>query len=99
MVRGSTPTFTILLPTDVSNLSSILVTFVQNGKHKMSFGFDRIVSSGKEISFELTEEETLTFSCDGAAEMQIRLETREGAVLISDIRRIPIRKKYPNDLE
>lgn len=97
MVRGSTPTFTVLLPIDVSNLSSLVFNFVQDGSRILSFGLERLATNGKEVSFVLSEEETLAFSADSMAEMQIKLETVYGEIMLSDIRKILVKKKYPED--
>lgn len=98
MVRGSTPTFTFKLPMAVSSLKSLDVVFVQNGASVLSFGLERMVFEDNCVSFTLEQEETLLFSAGSSAEVQLKAVTENGEVLMSDIRKTHVRKKYPEDI-
>lgn len=98
MVRGSTPTFTVLLPVNVSEIAALLVYFVQNDKLITTIRLERMITDEKEASFTLSEEETFAFSSNSNAEMQMTLHTKGGQVLVSQIKKIPIRKKYPEEI-
>lgn len=99
MRRGSTPTFTISLPLDSSRFKDITVSMVQNGKNILSLPFSRITKDANKISFKLTEDETLLFEEGSNAELQLRAVETLGNVLISDVNKIAITKKYPEDAQ
>ena len=97
MRRGSTPTFVFTLPIDSSYFSAITIVFVQDGREVMAVERPSLTLNGKDISFVMSEEQSLAFAPSRNAEIQIRLVTPDGTVLVSDIRTLPIRKKYPED--
>lgn len=97
MRRGSTPTFVFTLPADSSCFSAITIVFVQDGREVMAVERPSLTLNGKEVSFVMSEEQSLAFAPSCRAEIQMRLVTQDGAVLISGIRTLPIRKKYPED--
>lgn len=95
MTRGSTPTFVFTLPSDTSVYSDIDIYFAQNGSVILDVTQDALTLSGNEVSFTMTEEESLKFTASVPAEIQIRLVTRNGRIFISEIRRIAVLKRYP----
>ncbi len=99
MIRGSTPTFCFVLPMTASHFSTIDVIFVQNGSEILSIGKDAMTLNGNELSFRINESDSLRFAASSDAACQIRLTTEDGTVLLSEIRRIPIRKKFPEDAQ
>ena len=56
---------------------------------------DSLTLSGNEVSFTMSEAESLKFTASVPAEIQIRLVSGEGKIFISEIRRIAVLKKYP----
>ncbi len=98
MRRGTTPTFFFELPADATHFLTVEIVFVQDGKTVLTVDRSRLTANGRQVSFRMTEEETLSFLPEVNAELQLRLITEEGQVLVSDIRTCPIRKKYPEDL-
>lgn len=99
MRRGSTPTFTFSLPIDSSRFTDITASMVQNGKNILSLPSSRISKDGKIISFKLTEKETFLFDEGSNAEIQLRAVENLGNILISDVKKIAITKKYPEDAQ
>lgn len=95
MTRGSTPTFVFTLPSDTSVYSDIDIYFSQNGSVILDVTQAALTLSGNEVSFTMTEEESLKFTASVPAEIQIRLVTRDGRIFISEIRRIAVLKRYP----
>lgn len=95
MTRGSTPTFVFTLPSDTSVYSDIDIYFAQNGSVILDVTQAALTLSGNEVSFTMTEEESLKFTASVPAEIQIRLVTKDGRIFISEIRRIAVLKRYP----
>ena len=95
MTRGSTPTFIFTLPADVSVYTGIDIYFAQNGEVILDRDITSLTLSGNEVSFTMSEAESLKFAACVPAEIQIRLVTGDGKIFISEIRRIAVLKKYP----
>ena len=95
MTRGSTPTFVFTLPADVSSYTDIDIYFAQNGSVVLDRAKDSLTLSGNEVSFTMSEAESLKFTASVPAEIQIRLVSGEGKIFISEIRRIAVLKKDP----
>lgn len=97
MRRGSTPTFEIKMPTFASSFSDITVSMIQDGRLVLTVPFSSLTLKDKSILFTLSEEQTFLFNEGTNAEIQARATDNFGKILISDIKKIPIRKKYPED--
>ncbi|MBQ7125112.1 MAG: hypothetical protein IJO00_01980 [Clostridia bacterium] len=97
MTRGSTPTFSFILPAHTSLFNEIEIFFVQNDSTVLTVTKNELDLKDYEVSFFMTEENSLKFEASVPAEIQIRLVTNDGVILVSEIRRIAIRKKYPVD--
>ncbi len=98
MRRGSTPTFVLRLPAEASHFAEIGIVFTQNGSEILLVEKGRLSAAGDEISFTMTIEETMSFAPSVPSELQLRLVDLDGAVWVSDIRTVTVRKKYPEDL-
>lgn len=98
MRRGTTPTFLFVLPTDSACFSGIEIVFVQDGRIILTVDRADLTLDGNEVSFVMTEEQSMAFSPSINGEIQMRLVAQDGTVLISEIRSFPVRKKYPEDL-
>ncbi len=97
MRRGSTPTFIFSLPLDTSCLKEIEIFFLQKGQLILTVDRQALSMDGKEVSFMMSEQESMAFASSLPAEIQIRLVTTDGTVWISEIRSFSVRKKYPED--
>ncbi len=98
MVKGSTPTFTIKLPVHTDIINYIQVVFVQENTCSLIVDTDRMVLDGYFASFTLEEWETLEFAPGVIADLQFSLSTKDGKVYVSDIRKVAVQKKYPEDI-
>lgn len=92
MIRGSTPSFSFVLPSDASCYSTIDIHFVQNGNTVLSVSKESLTLNGNEVSFTMSEADSLKFSDSVPAEIQLRLVSADGTVLVSEIRKIAVRK-------
>lgn len=93
MRRGTTPTIHCELPTLASTFSHIDVYFAQNDDIVLTLSKSNLVCEGNDISFTLTENQTKSFAEGIPAKIQIRLQTPDGKVLLSDIRYITVRER------
>lgn len=98
MVKGSTPTFTLKLPVHTDIISDIQVVFVQENTCSLIVEADRMAFDGYFASFTLEEWETLEFAPGVIADLQFSLTTNEGKIYVSDIRKVAVKKKYPEDI-
>ncbi len=98
MVKGTTPTFCFALPFNTSSISYIQAVFVQNNDCILTVEDDRMTFDGYNVKFTLEEWETLSFAPNEPAEIQLSVSTYDGQVLVSDIRKTAVRKKYPEDI-
>ncbi len=97
MRRGATPTFIFELPSEASRFPVIEIVFVQNGEEILTVDRSSLTLDGKEVSFVMSEDQSMSFTPSTNAEIQIRLVAEDGTVLLSEIRSFPVRKKYPED--
>ena len=98
MVKGSTPTFTLKLPVHTDSITYMQVVFVQGNECKLIVESDRIKYRTDCAVFTLEEWETLEFIPGEIAEIQVSFSTNAGQVFVSDIKKLAIQKKYPEDL-
>ncbi len=90
MIRGTTPTLEFTLPFDTSSIEEMYITMSQNDKVVLEKAMADCSCSGKAITLNLTQEDTLKLEQkpDAQAEIQIRIRTKEGEALASDIIRV-----------
>lgn len=89
MIRGTTPVLEFELPFDTELISEAYVTISQNRKAVLEKNFAECIHSGKLLKVNLSQEDTLKLeSCcspSPRAEIQIRVRTKAGEALASDI--------------
>jgi hypothetical protein len=78
-------------------MKALTAVFVQHGIELLRFEKEDMVLTDSEASFTLSVEDTMRFSPSIPAELQLRAESEDGKVTVSDIRTIAVRKKYPED--
>jgi hypothetical protein len=98
MVKGSTPTFKLKLPVHSDIINTIEVIFVQENHSSLTVEGDRMTFDGYFVSFKLEDWETLEFAPGVIADLQLTLSTKDGDVYVSDIKKVAVRKKYPEDI-
>lgn len=90
MIRGTTPTITMKLPSEVSvlDVASAIVSIEQSGKEKITKSKKSNDITKEEIetntlAVKLTEKETLSLSAKSQAFVQLKVKTAGGTVLAS----------------
>lgn len=87
MIRGTTPVLEFELPFDTELIAEAYVTISQNQKAVFEKNFAECIHSGKLLKVNLSQEDTLKLKSyyNSYAEIQVRVRTKEGEVLASDI--------------
>lgn len=85
MRRGTTPTHTFTLPITVDNVSEALIVYAQSDEEILRKTVSECRMDGNTVSVDLTQEETLRFCCDKKAQIQMKVLTRDGKALVSNI--------------
>ena len=90
MRRGTTPTLTLTIPYEASEINSGYITFAQDGITilEKELSDEAIVISDQEIDIYLTQAETLAFKTTGTnrlVRLQCRLKLTTGEVVASNI--------------
>ena len=88
MFRATTPTHIFALPFDTSTLQEVRVTYVQNKEIILTKTEADCTLDGAEIKIRLTQEETLLFEGERRVEIQLRILTKDGQVMASDIMKV-----------
>lgn len=87
MIRGTTPTLTMKLPSEVSvlDVASAIVSIEQSGKEKITKSISDITKDpdANTLAVKLTQEETLSLSARSSAFVQLKVKTNNGNVLAS----------------
>ncbi len=96
MIRGSSPTFSFLLPSCAGDFSEINIVFMQRELTVLDFPKSKLTLDGNTVSLTMTEQESLSFEDGIPAEVQIRLVTEDRTVLLSEIRRIHVGRRFPD---
>lgn len=86
MIRGTTPTLEFILPFDTGTLAEAHVTFSQQKKGVvLTRKLESCTCDGSKLSVCLTQQETLQLDCGCITEIQVRVRTKSGDALASDI--------------
>lgn len=85
MRRGTTPTHTFNLPFSTENVSKAKVIYSQEEEVIFAKEDAACEREGNTVKVRLTQEETLRFDCTKVVKIQIRILTKGGDALASDI--------------
>lgn len=85
MIRGTTPTLNFTLPFDTREIEKAFVTICQNGKIAIDKSIEQCSYSGNTLTTTLTQEETLSLECGKYVSIQVRVKTKTGTALASNI--------------
>lgn len=85
MIRGTTPTLEFTIPFDTSEITEAWVTLSQNDAVIIDKALSDCQCDARMLSVRLTQEETLKLSCDCKTAVQIRVRTKAGDALASNI--------------
>lgn len=92
MIRGTTPTHTFQIPISVADLKEVRITYEQMGRKILEKTEKELLMEGKEISFTLTQEESLKFKASAPVDLQVKVLTTSGTVLASPVIRMSVYK-------
>lgn len=85
MIRGTTPTITMKLPTTVSvgAITSATITINQSGKEIIKKNFSQMttVDNTNGVAVKLTQEESLSLSARNKALVQLKAKLEDGTVV------------------
>ena len=85
MIRGTTPVHIFQLPFDTECIKSIKILYAQNGRVVLEKNTQQVQLSGQTATVNLSQEDTLAFCSEDAAEIQLRILTVEGQALASGV--------------
>lgn len=88
MYRGTTPTHTFTLPFNASEITTIYITYAQNGNTKIEKTLSDCTIAEKTISTTLTQAETLSLCSGKNTEIQLAVAINN-KVLRSNIITVP----------
>lgn len=92
MRRGSTPTHTFTLPSDIAgSLTAVEITYKQNGKVILQKRKKDCTIEGNVVAVTLSQEETFLFKDDAIVKIQIRVAI-DDKVYPSDVMRVNCRE-------
>lgn len=84
MYRGTTPTILLELDFDASLIDTLYATFKQDGEEVFEKTLDVCDCQGNEVSFTLSQEDTLSLKANSYVYMQIRAKLNDGTVIAND---------------
>lgn len=90
MIRGTTPTHKWTIPVDASFIRGIRVIYKQGEDVLLVKTTEDCIVEGKKLKVTLTQEDTLKFSHEDTAEVQVRLLTTDMKSLATRVMKVPI---------
>ena len=92
MIRGTTPVLEFTLPFDTDLLEEAYVTISQRGTVVIEKSIDKCTLEHNMLSVKLSQEETLELIAQRnlRAEIQLRVLTRDGEALASNIETVDV---------
>ena len=84
MRRGTTPTNTFTVDTDLTSAEAVYVTYKQGNHVLVEKDIDDLTITSTKVEVTLTQEDTLAFS-NGSVQIQIRAKFGDGAAIASNI--------------
>ena len=98
MRRLTTPTHKFELGFDTELIRSIRITYAQGGRNILKKEKSDCVFEGENVLLRLTQDETRRFSSSGGVKIQIRIITKDGEALASDIFEEPVDDVLDNEV-
>lgn len=93
MERGTTPTHTFKIPTDISSIiKEVKITYSQNDKEILVKRTKDCTISGVKIITKLSQEDTFLFDCTMYVYIQLRILTVSGDCVKSKLMRETVGK-------
>lgn len=88
MIRGTTPTLSFKLPFSVDTVADGYVSFAQDGQLLIDKKLADCDCGTDSLTVKLTQEDTLKLKDGLPTEMQIRVKTKDGNALASQIMKV-----------
>lgn len=85
MIRGTTPTLSFELPSEIAEVSELWITVLQNSTVMINKTLAECELNGNLLTVRLTQEETLKLQGDCTAKIQLRVRTASGDAMASEI--------------
>ena len=92
MIRGTTPTVEFTLPFLLSNVDKIWITFSQNNSELFTLEKQDCELYEYTIQATLTQKQTLKLLSQTMVEIQVRLLTKTGVAMASNIIKEPVQR-------
>lgn len=80
MYRGTTPTLTFYLPLDPTTLTTCYITFTQDNEVVLEKTLNDCQMGTDNLSFKLSQKETLAFQSDSTVCIQVRCKINQMAL-------------------
>lgn len=90
MIRGTTPTHTFQIPFNTNLLKEIRISYAQRDAVVVEKSTEDCKLDGMNITVKLTQEETLRFSENVVAALQLRVLLNDGNVLATPVLRLDV---------
>lgn len=88
--RGTTPTHSFATDIDLSNATSLYITYWQRGKVLVEKTIDDVSFDYMRVLVRLSQEDTLLFNDRYEVSIQIRAKFGDGSAIASNVIRIPV---------
>ncbi len=85
MKRGTTPTHKFTTPYNANDIDKVRIIYSQKDTPVITKENDGITFENNTIITKLSQEETLSFNCKRAVEIQIKILLKTGEVVLSEI--------------
>ena len=85
MIRGTTPTHIYTLPFDVNLIDKLRIIYNQNGRTILTKSEEDCTLTENVATTRLTQKDTLAFATTALVEIQLRILTKSGDALASDV--------------
>ena len=89
MRRGTTPTFIFTLPMNATELAAGFVTFAQGTNVVIDKPLSEWKIDGNKVTIDLSQQETLCLDAGCNTEIQMRVRTKSGRALATNITSVP----------
>ena len=90
MIRGTTPTHTFQIPFNTNLVKEIRISYAQKDVVVVEKTTEDCKLDGMNITVKLTQEETLRFSENVMAALQLRVLLNDGNVLATPVMRLDV---------
>ena len=98
MRKGTTPIIEFTLPfsTELVAKAKLIIKYKDDAKLTKYASADDF--NGNTISIKLTQEETFLFDCNSYVKMLLRVLTKEGDSLVSDVYKVFVEECFDNEV-